>query len=364
MAFTWTECEPAAAGMAPDGLEAALDVVRSRGARAQLCVLRDGQVVLDRAFGCDPGSLFWIFSASKPYTALAVHLLAERGQLDLDDPVSAHWPEFGHGGKASVTIRQVLQHRSGLACAGSSLGDALAMTHWDRSVRRIERARPRWPIGAVPAYQYLSYGFMLGELIQRASGRPVAEFLQDEFFTPIGLADTYLGLPDDHWPRHVPLTVGGPAGAPVQAMLNRRRTRGAVIPAAGISTNARDLARFYQMLLRGGEVDGTRIFRQETIRQACTPSSDGEQDRFLRVTIRWSQGFQLGGPRIGSSLAGPMGWLTSRQTFGHNGSNCCIAWADPKRNLVFAYLTNTLTSRWTDLVHQAALADAVVSACL
>jgi CubicO group peptidase (beta-lactamase class C family) len=294
-------------GMSPDGLEPALDVVRSRGARAQLCVLRDGQVVLDRTFGCDPGSLFWIFSASKPVIALAVHLLAERGRLDLDEPVSEHWPEFRHGGKSAVTIRQVLQHRSGLAGAGSSLGDALAMTHWDRLVRRIERAKPRWPIGAVPAYQYLSYGFILGELVQRASGRPV-------------------------------------------------------IPAAGISTNALDLARFYLMLLRGGAVEGTRIVRPEPIRPACTPSSDGEEDRYLRVTIRWSQGFQLGGPRIGSRQAGPMGRLTSRQTFGHNGSNCRIAWADPQRNLVFAYLTNTLTSRWDDLVHQATLADAVIRA--
>src|SRR4051794_29801462 len=323
MAFTWTEAEPAIVGMSPDGLEAALDVVRSRGARAQLCVLRDGQVVLDRSFGCEPDSLFWIFSASKPYTALAVHLLAERGQLSLDDPVTAYWSEFGRGGKSAVTVRQVLQHRSGLACAGSTVGDALAMTHWDRSVHRIERARPRWPIGAVPAYQYLSYGFILGELVQRASKRPIAEFVQDEFFDKMSLSDTYLGLPDDQWPRHVPLKVAGPAKAPVQAMLNRRRTRAAVIPAAGISTNARDLARFYQMLLRGGDAGGTRILRQETIRQACTPSSDGEQDRYLRVTIRWSQGFQLGGPRIGSSLSGPMGWLTSRQTFGHNGSNCC-----------------------------------------
>src|SRR5690242_8939948 len=117
MAFTWTECDPAAAGMSHGGLQAALDVVRSRGARAQLCVLRNGQVVLDRSYGCDPDSLFWIFSASKPYIALAVHLLAERGRLHLDDPVSEHWPEFGHGGKSTVTIRQVLQHRSGTTAA-------------------------------------------------------------------------------------------------------------------------------------------------------------------------------------------------------------------------------------------------------
>jgi CubicO group peptidase (beta-lactamase class C family) len=119
--------------------------------------------VVDEAFGCDQRALFWIFSASEPFIALLVHLLAGRGELPLDDRVAAYWPGFARGGKEAVTIRQVLQHRSGLA------------------------------------------GGMLG-------------------------------------PRQVPISGRRPAGLHSQAFLNRPRTHAAVVPAAGISTTARDLA--------------------------------------------------------------------------------------------------------------------------
>jgi CubicO group peptidase (beta-lactamase class C family) len=114
--------------------------------------LRDGRVIVDRAFGCRADDLFWIFSTSKPFAALLVHLLAERGALALDDPVAVYWPQFGQHGKDAVTIRQVLQHRSGLPAARSAAEDALVMTDWDRSIRHIEQARLRYRPGQVPAY--------------------------------------------------------------------------------------------------------------------------------------------------------------------------------------------------------------------
>jgi CubicO group peptidase (beta-lactamase class C family) len=311
--------------------------------------LGGGEVVLDRAFGCAPTSLFWIFSAGKPYPAILIHLLAERGQLDLDAPVAAYWPEFARYGKENITVRHVLQHRSGMSTAGSTAGDILAMADWNRSVRRIENARPRWPAGAVPAYQFLAYGFILGELVHRVTGRPIDRVLRTELLDPLGVRDTYLGLPGDQWSRRVPLR------GPVGTVVNRRSTRSAVIPAAGISTTARDLAAFYLMLLRGG----AGILSPATIEQARTPSSDDEIDRYVKLPIRWSQGFQLGGPRAPVS---PLGRLSSPRTFGHNGSNCCIAWADPDRDLVYAYVTNRLTTRAADVRHQATLADTVIQA--
>jgi CubicO group peptidase (beta-lactamase class C family) len=359
----WTECAPQQAGIAAHGLDRALGLVTARGAVAQLCVLRDGKVVLDRGFGCGPDALFWIFSASKPFVALLVHLLAERGQLSLDDRVASHWPEFGQGGKESITVRQVLQHRSGLPVARSKTRDALAMPDWQRSVRHIEEARPSWPPGQVPAYHYISYGFILGELVRRVSGTGLPDILAAEFLGPLGLRDTYLGLPGDLWPRHVPIRGRGPAGRISQAFVNRHATRQAVIPAAGISATARDLARFYQALLAGGQLDGVRILEPETIEQARLPSSEGETDRFLRLPIRWSQGFQLGGVSREGATHRPMGRLASRQAFGHNGSNCCIAWADPARRLVFVYLTDRLATGDQGARHMASVSDAIVSAC-
>ncbi len=214
----WVECDPAEVGVDASGLAQALRLVERRGAAAQLCVLRAGKVVLDRAFGCGPRSLFWTFSAGKPYTAVLVHLLAEQGHLSLDAPVARYWPEFARNGKERITVRQVLQHRTGLPTAGSALGDTLAMTDWSRSVRRIRDARPRWPAGAVPAYQFVIFGFILGEIIKRVTDMQISVLLRFEILDPLGVHDTHLGLPDDLWPRHVPMRAAGPAGTLVRAV--------------------------------------------------------------------------------------------------------------------------------------------------
>jgi CubicO group peptidase (beta-lactamase class C family) len=341
----------------PDRLAGARALVEARGAVAQLCVLREGEVLLDLATGCRPDELFWVFSASKPYVAMLVHLLAQRGELSLDDPVARHWPEFAQRGKESVTIRQVLRHRAGVPVARSVLADGWTMPDWAASVRHIAAAAPKWPAGQVPAYHIVSYGFILGEVVRRVTGVPVDTALRDELLDPLGLADTHLGLPRELWPRHVPVHGTGIAGLTGRAFFNRRRTREAVIPAAGVSTTARDLARFYQALL-----DGTPVLRPETVREARKPSSDGEVDRFIRLPIRWAQGFQLGGPGSEGAWRRPMGQHSSPLTFGHNGSNCCIGWADPDRGLAFAYLTNLLVPGHAGARHLSDVADAVLAA--
>jgi CubicO group peptidase (beta-lactamase class C family) len=359
----WTECPPRQAGLRRHSLNRALELISARGATAQLCVLRDGQVVLDRAVGCRPDALFWLFSASKPFVALLVHLLAERGELSLDDRVARYWPRFGCRGKEVITIRQVLTHRSGLPVARSRTLDALAMSDWDQSVRHIENASPAWPPGQVPAYHYISYGFILGELVRRVTGSGLPDLLAAEFLRPLGLNDVHLGLSSAQWHRHVPVHGRGLPGIVSAAFVNRRATREAVIPAAGVSATARDLARFYQALLRGGELDGVRVLRPETVAQARRPSSEGETDRFLGLPIRWSHGFQLGGPVGGPTHGRPMGLRSGPLAFGHNGSNCCIAWADPQRQLVVAYLTDALEAGSQGARHQAKVSDAIIGAC-
>ena len=340
-------------------------LIRERGSPAQLCVAVRGRIVLNEAFHCRPDSLFFLFSASKPLVALLVHKLAERGELALDDPVAAHWPEFGQAGKQDITIRQVLQHRSGLPVVRGMAKDALAMTNWAASVRALEVATPSFPPGSVPAYHVLSYGFILGELVRRVTGAPVRDVLQSELLGPLGLRDSYLGLPPGQWHRHVPVAGRGPAELATQLMINRPAVRQAVIPAASVSATAYDLARLYQALLAGGELDGVRALRPETIRQATSPSSDGEVDRYLKLPVRWSEGFQLGGERAGQTRlgggSGPMGALASRTTFGHNGSYVCLGWADPERQVAVAYLTACLVSRSAGARHMAAVSDAILS---
>lgn len=322
------------------------ELVHARGARASLCVLRDGRVLLDIG---PPDALYWIFSASKPFVALLVHQLAVRSEVDLDAPVARYWPEFAGGGKGAVTIRQVLRHRSGFATARGFAGDALTMTDWPRAVRAIERAPLRWEPGSVAAYQPIVFGHILGELVRRVTGTPVESLLASEFLVPLGLADTFLGLPSSLWSRHVPVRGYGWGGPVTARVVNRRAVRRAVIPAAGISTTAHDLARFYQALLDG--------FAEAAVAEARRPSGDAVVDRTIGTRVRWAQGFQLGG------VGRPMGTLSARDTFGHNGSNCCIAWADPGRRLVFAYLTDRLVSGHSAAAHLGEVADAVLKAC-
>jgi CubicO group peptidase (beta-lactamase class C family) len=365
------------------------NLIRKRGGPAQLCVLHRGRVVLDETVACRPDSLFFLFSASKPLVALLVHLLAQRGELALDDPVATYWPAFGQHGKHTVTIRQVLQHRSGIPVARSFARDALVMTDWDASVRALERATPRYPPGQVPAYHILSYGFILGEVVRRVSGVPAREFLARELLEPLGLHDIHLGLPPELWARHVPVAGSGPAELITQLAVNRRATRQAVVPAASVSATARDLARLYQALLdwrqpEGAVVPGVGLLRPGTIDAATTPSSDGEMDRFLHLPIRWSQGFQLGGERqfavpagrrpdplgmlasyVASGRSGryisPLGTRSSSTTFGHNGSYVCIGWADPERQLAVGYVTARLASRPAGTTHMTAVNDAILA---
>ena len=357
------ERRPEGAGMDPAALRRAVDLIEARGAVAQVHVLRHEQVVLDRSFGCRPDSLFLIFSAGKPFVAVLVHLLAERGLLDLDDPVARYWPEFGRHGKDAITIRQVLQHRAGLPVAHNLPRDALAAPHWHRAVHGLELARPSSPPGAVPAYHILSFGFILGEVVQRVTGADLREVMRAELLGPLGLADTYLGLPASLWYRHVPVRGHGPVTRLRQVVFNRRGVRAAVVPAATVSTTARDLARFYLMLLRGGELDGVRVLCPATVAQALQPSANGQTDRLLRLPVRWSQGFQLCGPGPDPSRPRPMGAASSPEAFGHNGSNCCLAWADPTRGVVFDYLTNRLSASFDGSPHQSEVSDTVLAAC-
>jgi CubicO group peptidase (beta-lactamase class C family) len=334
-----------------------------RGGAAQLVVVSDATVVLDRAYGCEPGSLFWIFSTSKPFVALLVHRLVERGVLGLDDPVARHWPEFAAHGKQDITVRHVLQHRSGLPVARSSVRDVLAMNDWDGSVRAVEQARPRFAPGAGPAYQFVTFGFLLGELLRRVTGEPVRELLAAEILRPLGLRDTYLGLPGDQWHRHVPVHGRGPGPRTVAAFVNRRSTRAAVIPAAGISTTARDLAVLYALLVHGGSLGGVHLLDRATLAVATTPTSDGTVDAQIGLPVRWSHGFQLGGPGLDPRRPRPMGRTSSPDAFGHNGSNVCVAWADPARRLVMVYLTDRLESRRTGAIVPNAVSEALQSAC-
>jgi len=369
----WAEVVPSVAGMNADRLKKVTDWLRSRlndrHFGAQLVVLRGAQVVLDRSLGSTnreharvtPHDRFVVYSLGKPFAALCVHLLAERGLLALDNPVSAYWPEYGQHGKEGVTVRQVLQHRTGSPMAGKGvlgvLAETFAIPDWAKSVRRIEETTPWFAPGSAPAYQFFSYGFICGELVYRVTGKNIQEFFDENFARPLGLTMTSFGLPRSAWGERV--VIHGKAAF----LFNWRRMREAVCPSATTSTTAQEVAVFYEMLRRGGHAGGTQILSEGTILAARQPSSDGEVDRFIKTHIRWSQAFMLGGV---SGHEGPgtiMGRKSGRETFGFGGSSCCVAWCDPGRELVVAYLCNKSVADAIGFAQLRELSDLILNAC-
>jgi len=344
----------------------AADRLASRDAAGHLVVLRRGQVVLDRAFGAEPSSLFLIYSCSKAYTALVVHLLVERGQLSLDGQIAAWWPEFGRRGKSAITARHVLTHRAGVP-DDFAVWTLTTATDWTASVHRMEALVPHWQAGEATAYHALTYGWILGELARRASGKRVESLLHEALLEPIGLRDTFLGLPPPEWSRSVRVVPAGSRTELANALVfNRRRYRQAVVPAATVSATGRDVARFFEMLRLGGALDGVRVLRPETVAEARRPAIEGGGvvvDQTLGRPVRWAEGFHLGGVRSQADLARFMGDLSSAEAFGAIGSDCCTAWVDPARELVFVYLTGVLFPTGTGILHHGLVADCILRAC-
>ncbi len=338
-----------------DGWDEVGRVAATRGHASSIVVMRGDEVVFEQLVGAPPDALFYTFSVSKPFTALAVHLLTEGGRLGLDEPVASYWPEYALNGKGAVTVRQLLTHRGGAPYStGWAVGDALRMADWQASVAAAESARPRYRPGEVVAYGLLSFGFVLGELVRRVDGRPIGQFIEEELTGPLGLADTRLGLQPGQWGRRVPLVPGHPVEYLRRSAFNRRAVREAVIPAAGIQTTARDLARFYRVLLSGGG----GVLAPETIAAARAPSADGELDRVIGHSMRWGTGFQLGFP----GHVRPMGTRANESMFGHNGSAVCNAWADPVGDVVFVWLNSVILPRKAGLAHISRLSDVVIEA--
>ncbi len=327
---------------------------------AQLVVLLDGEPVLDRAMGCSRDDLFWLFSAGKPYLAVLVRRLVQDGVLDIDQPVAAYWPEFGAHGKEKVTVRDVLRHRSGVSTAGNPFLDAAFMPQWDWSLQRLVKARPRNLEPGRTAYGFVSFGFILGEVVQRVTGRPLPEVMRELVLEPLRTRDTYLGLPPGEVRRAVMLRAADVRFAAPSAFVNHPHVRSAVIPAAGVSATARDVATFYETLRRGGTWGDRRLLDADAVAAMLVPTSGDHKDLFTGTYIRWSEGFQLGGPRVDPTEVSALGGLSSPSAFGHNGSDVCIGWADPSRGLVFAYLTGCFGDLHHNLRHLADVADAVL----
>lgn len=267
----------------------------------QAAVYRRGELVVDAVAGtAEPGAdrpvtpdtLFYIASAGKGITATVVHVLVERGVLDYDTRLVELWPEFGAHGKESGTVRHALNHTLGVpGVPADTTVDSLR--DWDRMCATIADATPWWTPGERTGYHAITFGFVLGEIVRRATGKPISQVLAEEVAGPLGVADElFLAVPPAALPRRArfvddpggaamfaqlppdfPLFKAGPRSLmPSAAWANDTDLMGRDVPAMGNAT-ARALARMYAALL--DEVDGVRLVSPHRLTELAADTSTG-----------------------------------------------------------------------------------------
>lgn len=340
---------------------------------AQLCVYRAGRPVVDIWIGRDPvhdrpydgGTLNVLMSATKGAVAILFQMLHERGELDIERPIAAYWPEFAQNGKSSITVAHVLSHASGLSGyeADQPADPQLAVAGGPGTGLLADMA-PLWPPGEAYAYHSVTYGVLLAEVVRRATGRSLGEQFAELIARPLGL-DFWIGLPrseqhrvaphlepvnrltPEDWRRNLE-AMGAPledrfvrtlihtaaTATAVIAFLRTPEGRAAEIPAANGISNARSLARLYAAAI--GPVDGIQLLKPDSIERIRTPTTDdlgpppplrpagGDRQRF-------GLGVEL--PRRAIPLLGP-------GSFGHPGAGGRLGCADPASGVAVGYACN------------------------
>jgi CubicO group peptidase (beta-lactamase class C family) len=338
--------------------------------------------VADQATGAPytEDSLQLVFSTTKGATAACANLLAQRGDLDVDAPVATYWPEFKAAGKEDIPVRWLLCHKAGLPYVDATLTleETLA---WDPVIRALEAQAPLWEPGTAQGYHATTFGWLVGEVVRRISGKSLGTFFADEIAGPLDL-EFWVGLPDDQQHRVAPLVTWGrpkdPAmaelmaqfmgpdtllgkalGAPsmvfteTQGVWNLPEVRAAEIPAANGVTNARSLARFYAGLT--GTVEGgpaEPLLTADQVAKASERQTSGP-DKVLMLETSFGLGFftasdmaRYGGPRA----------------FGHTGAGGSMGFTDPENGIGFGYVMNRMMQSLTGDPRSSGLVQAVYDA--
>lgn len=353
------------AAMALDGELAALPATAAELARGvegrrhlggQIFAARGDETVADAAFGeASPGQpmrrdhrLLWL-SASKPLTAVAIARLWERGALALDDPVARHLPEFAVGGKQAVTLRHLLTHTAGIRMLDTGWPEA----SWEEIVAKIcaRRLEPGWVPGRKAGYHLTSSWFVLGELVRRLDGRPIARYLREELFEPLGMTECSLGVERAEWTR-IEASIAPMFVQAGEALAKSDLTSEAKLVAPSPGGNAlgpiRQLALFYAMLSRGGELDGRRLLSPQTVEAVVAPHRVGMLDHTFKTKLDWGLGVIVNSAHYGDPDA-PYGYgpHAGPRAYGHSGARSSVAFCDPDAGLVVALAVNGLPDEAT-----------------
>jgi CubicO group peptidase (beta-lactamase class C family) len=289
-----------------------------------------------------------VYSTTKGIVAVAVAMAVERGLIDYAAPVVRYWPEYGAAGKERTTVAQALSHQAGLPGFAEPTGPE-DVYDWAGACEKLARQAPSWVPGEATSYHAGTFGFLAGEIFRRATGKTLGAFIASDIAGPLG-ADIHLGLPvfEDarvaemiapaaapdlaalNLPPAAMMALTNPDLAPQQA--NTRAWRAAELPAMNMHATADGVARVYGALANGGELDGVRVMKPQTIARMLEVQSR-RRDMMLGVEIEWAHGL----PRNNTGVFGP-----NPNAFGHTGWGGSFGYADPDSGIGAAYVMNRM----------------------
>jgi CubicO group peptidase (beta-lactamase class C family) len=376
---------------------------------AACCVYAGGRAVVDLWGGLADreankpwrrDTIALVASTTKGATAICAHLLAQRGLLDLDAPVTRYWPEFGQAGKDQIPVRWLLSHQVGLPIVDGPLTFEEACA-WDPVIHALEKQKPLWKPGTEHVYHSITFGYLVGEIVRRISGKSLGRFFADEVVAPLRLS-AWIGLPEEQeerlatvhyaapftleemmagliettgldadtvtqwitavWgPGSVQAKAGELGGAydPTTQFFTTRAYRAAESPGANMIADARSIARMYAATV--SDVDGIRLLDPATVERAIEIQTGKTRLHGLPpgLNVPADRSFNMS---LGFWRACPPMPMTGPRSFGHPGSGGSIGFADPDAEVGFAYIMNLWSFRVGE--PRASNLAAAVVACL
>jgi len=337
---------------------------------SSLCVIVDGEIVVDiwaghknkdRTEEWSEDTLSIAFSSTKAALALCVHILIERGELDLKEKITKYWPEYGKNGKEETTIEMILNHSAGLPALRTKVKEG-GFLDWDYMVNLIENEKPFWEPGKETGYHMMTTGWLIGEIIRRVNGKSLGEFFNSELREPYGL-NYWIGLPEAEDKRvaeiipFVPSPDDKPSGFASAFRNNRnsmqrlsltntggydfnaKETYRAELGAIGGITNARSLAKLLTPLAKNNE----ELLSRDTVKKLSESNIKTSIDNMLLFPTNFSNGFMLNMDNRDTFEGEGGSFIIGPNAFGHVGyGGSSATFVDPDSKISFGYLTNKL----------------------
>ncbi|MHA1727966.1 MAG: serine hydrolase domain-containing protein [Promethearchaeota archaeon] len=359
---------PKETGIEKSSLESVINLLKNQVTEGlhsgvQLHIAKNGKTVLDCAVGeARPGvemknnSILLLWSSGKPWTSVAVAQLWENKKLKINQTVQSIIPEFGNG-KESCTIKHILTHTAGFRMLQYS---KWLTASWDDNIREASAYKAEYKPGTQCGYHPRMSWVILGEIVQRIDGRRIEKYLKEEIFEPLGMNNTSLGMTKER-----ANTLGDQLALKDSPDKDEKKFLwvndfcGRIFPGSTGYSSANDMGKFYQMLLNGGEWNGVRILKKETVDYFTDTQRKGIIDQtFSTPTYEsmpdWGFGFAKG--KSNSPLC-------SKDTFGHGGRSSCVNFCDPQADLIVNFNSNTMLPALENVSRMDAIISKIYETC-